>query len=70
MMLRSIHTGAVLPAPLLAGHASAHAPGAGLLHGGEHRGGVRLHPVQGHLRGAHAHCSAGSSGQVGGATAV
>lgn len=56
--------GAELPAPLLAGHAPPHAAGPGLPDGGEHRGGVRLHPLQGHLWGADAHRPAGPARQV------
>lgn len=56
--------GPKLPAPLLAGHAPPHAARPRLADGGEHRGSLWLHPVQGHLWRADAHRPAGPARQV------
>lgn len=54
-----VDTGSELPSALLARHAAPHAARAGLLHGGEHRRRVRLHPLQSDLGRADAHRAAG-----------
>ena len=57
-------SGPELLAALLAGHAAPHAPCPQLPHGGEHRGRLWLHPLQGHLWGADAHRPASTAWQV------
>lgn len=59
-----ILSGPELLAALLAGHAAPHAPCPQLPHGGEHRGRLWLHPLQGHLWGADAHRPASTAWQV------
>lgn len=56
-----VSAGPKLLAALLAGHAAPHAPCPRLPHGGEHSRCLRLHPLQGHLWGADAHCSASTA---------
>ena len=56
--------GPELPAALLAGHAPPHAARAGVRHRGQHRGGLRLHPLQGYLWGPHAHRPPSTARQV------
>lgn len=56
-----VDTGSKFPPALLARNAPPHAARAGLLHGGEHRRRVRLHPLQSYLRRADAHRAAGAT---------